>query len=109
MHYLRRTTLVSRMAFALWIDRDLAWAQGLHEYRPMGVAVIAITDRFHPRDFRAARPAPPRLGDHYAGLFASLSDLNRRLARLRRSQRSGNSSSPTPAWLGISPFEPGTL
>lgn len=24
------------MAFALWIDRDLAWAQGLHEYRLCG-------------------------------------------------------------------------
>jgi hypothetical protein len=91
--------LTSRMAFALWIDRDLAWAQGLHEYRPMGVAVIAVTDRFHPRDFRAARPAPPRRGRHYAGLFASLSDVNRRLVRLRRSRQTEANQSPTPAWI----------
>ena len=82
------------MAFALWIDRDLAWAQGLHEYRPMGVAVIAVTDRFHHRDFRPRRAAPPRGGHHYAGLFASLSDVNRHLGRLRRSKHS-----PTPAWI----------
>jgi hypothetical protein len=87
------------MAFALWIERDLAWAQGLHEYRPMGVAVIAVTDRFHPRDFRAARPAPPRHGEHYAGLFASLADLNRRLARLRQPVRTSNQRTPTPAWI----------
>jgi hypothetical protein len=73
------------MAFALWIDRDLAWAQGLHEYRPMGVAVIAVTDRFQARDFRATRPAPPRRANRCAGLLASLGEVNRRLARLRRS------------------------
>jgi hypothetical protein len=82
------------MAFALWIDRELAWAQGLHEYRPMGVAVIAVTDRFDRRDFRPNRFAPPRGGDHYAGLFPSLLDLNRHLARLRRTRHS-----PTPAWI----------
>lgn len=81
------------MAFALWIQDDLAWAQGLHEYRPMGVAVIAVTDRFHRRDFRPGRPAPPRHGRHYAGLFASLSDVNRRLAR------SAKRKSTTPAWV----------
>jgi hypothetical protein len=86
------------MAFALWIEDDLAWAQGLHEYRPMGVAIIAVTDRFHHRDFRPARPAPPRNGDHYAGLFASLSDVNRRLERLNGS-RSGKRQSATPAWI----------
>ena len=48
------------MAFALRIDRDLAWAQALREYRPMGVAAIAVTNRFQARDFRAARPAPPK-------------------------------------------------
>ena len=87
------------MAFALWIERDLAWAQGLHEYRPMGVAVIAVTGCFHARDFRAARPAPPRHGEHYAGLFASLTDVNRRLARLRRPVRISNRGAPTPAWI----------
>ncbi len=28
------------MGFALWLDDELAWAQGTHEYRPMGTAVI---------------------------------------------------------------------
>jgi hypothetical protein len=86
------------MAFALWIEDDLAWAQGLHEYRPMGVAVIAVTDRFHHRDFRPARAAPPRGGKNYAGLFASLSDLNRRLDRLRGSHP-GKGCAATPAWI----------
>jgi hypothetical protein len=40
------------MGFALWIDGELAWAQGVHEYRPMGAAVIGVTDRFRHRDFR---------------------------------------------------------
>ncbi len=64
------------MGFALWIDGDLAWAEGLHEYRPMGVAVIAATDRFRPRDFDRRRPGPPRTRHTYAGLFASVGDLN---------------------------------
>ena len=49
------------MGFALWLDSEkgLAWAQGTHEYHPMGVAVIACTDRFRARDFlpRRRRPA----------------------------------------------------
>ncbi len=75
------------MGFALWIDGDLAWAEGLHEYRPMGVAVIAATDRFRPRDFDPRRPASPRAAGACAGLFASVGDLNawlRRRARLAR-------------------------
>jgi len=77
------------MGFALWIDGDLAWAQGLHEYRPMGVAVIAATDRFRTRDFDRRRPAPPLADAAYAGLFASVGDLNsglreRSVHKLRR-------------------------
>ena len=32
------------MGFGLWLDLDggTAWAQGTHEYRPMGVATVAI-------------------------------------------------------------------
>jgi hypothetical protein len=34
------------MGFAVWIDRrnSLAWAQGTHEYRPMGTAVISLEE-----------------------------------------------------------------
>ncbi len=81
------------MAFALWIGHDLAWAQGLHEYRPMGVAVIAATDRFRHRDFRPCRPAPARDVANYAGLYASLAALNRRLSRPTARP------SATPAWI----------
>jgi hypothetical protein len=71
------------MAFALWIDEDTAWAAGTHEYRPMGVAVIAATDLFRAGDFEPARPAPKRAGKKFQGLFASLEDVNVYLARSR--------------------------
>jgi hypothetical protein len=64
------------MAFALWVDQELAWAEGTHEYRPMGVAVVAITDLFASRDFTPRRKAPPREDVRFAGLFASLVDVN---------------------------------
>jgi hypothetical protein len=91
------------MAFAVWVDGEQAWAQGLHEYRPMGTAVIALTDRFRARDFSPRRSAPPRDAKHYAGLFASLEHVNGRLAALARSQASQKNLrkdlSPTPAWI----------
>ena len=34
------------MGFYLWLDRDVAWAQGSYEYRPMGAAVVAASDLF---------------------------------------------------------------
>jgi hypothetical protein len=73
------------MGYALWVDETTAWAQGTHEYKPMGVAVIAATDQFRARDFRRSRRPPSRRLKTYAGLFASLEDANRYLAR-RRSQ-----------------------
>lgn len=84
------------MGFALWIDEDersrvlsgQAWAEGTHEYRPMGAAVIAITDLFHQRDFSRSRRTPARLDRSFVGLFASLSDVNRYL-RTYRSQSRG--------------------
>jgi hypothetical protein len=30
------------MGFALWMEDEVAWAQGTHEYRPMGSAAMAI-------------------------------------------------------------------
>ena len=57
------------MGFGLWIDREngLAWAQGTHEYRPMGAAVISSTDQFRHRDFRQARKRPRTLQNSFAG------------------------------------------
>lgn len=76
------------MGYGLWIDRRdrLAWAKGTHEYRPMGAAVVAITDQFRPRDFRSMRRVPPHLGNCFAGFFGSLEDVNEHL-RARRTRR----------------------
>jgi hypothetical protein len=69
------------MGFALWIDIEagLAWAQGTHEYRPMGTAVVAKSDQFRHRDFTQKRQRPPHLDAAFAGFFGSLEDLNARL------------------------------
>ena len=76
------------MGFALWIDKDasLAWAQGTHEYRPMGAAVIGVTDQFRPADFRPRRRSPSRLDHAYVGLFGSLEEVNVFLRRSRASR-----------------------
>lgn len=66
---------------------DIIWAQGTHEYKPMGAAVIAATNIFRPRDFSPHRKAPWRNTEGFAGLFASLEDINRYLLE-RRSQPS---------------------
>ncbi|MCC7235307.1 MAG: hypothetical protein IT163_08385 [Bryobacterales bacterium] len=71
------------MGFALWTSHDTAWAAGTHEYRPMGVAVIARSSLFSARDFRPARRLPSRSGPHFRGLFASLGDVNGFLSRTR--------------------------
>jgi len=71
------------MGFALWIDTEMAWAQGRHEYRPMGVAVVSRSDLFRQRDFEPWRRAPRENAPGYAGLFASLGDVNRWLAKRR--------------------------
>ncbi|MCS7042012.1 MAG: hypothetical protein N2036_10285 [Bryobacteraceae bacterium] len=77
------------MGFALWLDGDLAWAQGTHEYRPMGAAVIHSGGIFTPRDFRPSLRAPSRFDPRFAGFFASLGEMNAWLAqrRKRRSQQ----------------------
>jgi hypothetical protein len=71
------------MGFALWADNDRMWAQGTHEYKPMGVAVIAATDLFRQTDFRSGRRCPPRLHSSFIGLFASLGDVNSCLRKNR--------------------------
>jgi hypothetical protein len=71
------------VGFALWTADGLAWAQGTHEYKPMGVAVISATDLFRPRDFDPGRRAPESAAA-YIGLFASMVDLNDWLESQRR-------------------------
>lgn len=71
------------MGFALWLDGELAWAQGTHEYRPMGAAVIHSGGVFTPRDFSPSLRAPGRLDPRFAGFFASLGEMNDWLARHR--------------------------
>lgn len=71
------------MGFALWMEKELAWAQGTHEYRPMGTAVIGSRTLFAARDFRPSLRAPSRSHDSYIGLFASIGEMNDYLRRSR--------------------------
>jgi len=71
------------MGFYLWIDRDVAWAQGTYEYRPMGAAVIAKSDLFRRRDFSPRRKLAPTRDAEYVGQFASLGHLNAHLRKRR--------------------------
>ena len=75
------------MGFALWVDDELAWSEGRHEYQPMGRAVIARTDLFRERDFRRSRRLDCDRLPGYVGLFASLGEVNAYLTgeRARRS------------------------
>jgi hypothetical protein len=82
------------MGFALWIDGPVAWAEGTHEYRPMGAGVVSVTDRFRVRDFHARRRCPSRRERTFIGLFASLEDVNRFLAVVRRRGVSGRVTPP---------------
>ncbi len=72
------------MGFALWIEGDVAWSEGRHEYQPMGTAVVARSDLFRERDFRRSRRRLSTTGPGYAGLFASLGDMNDFLRNQRR-------------------------
>ena len=74
------------MGFHLWIDRDVAWAQGTYEYRPMGTANISTSDLFRRRDFHS-RLRPPR-GAEYVGQFASIGQINAELIKRRKPTRS---------------------
>ncbi len=64
------------MGFALWLEGETAWAEGTHEYRPMGAAVISVTDLFRARDFDPRRPLRREPGPDFAGYFASLVEVN---------------------------------
>jgi hypothetical protein len=69
------------MGFALWIDTvdRVAWAQGTHEYRPLGAAAIAVTDQFRHRDFHRMRRCPAHVRNSFAGFFGSLEEVNQYL------------------------------
>jgi hypothetical protein len=84
------------VGFALWIDESqgIAWAQGTHEYRPMGTAAISSTDRFRHGDFKRDRARPARLTNSFAGFFGSLEEVNLRLRKA-----SGWKTRATPAHL----------
>jgi hypothetical protein len=71
------------MGFYLWLDHDLAWAQGTYEYRPMGAAVISASDLFRRRDFDPKRRLPPLSNARLAGHFASIGHMNIHLRRRR--------------------------
>lgn len=76
------------MGFYLWLDQELAWAQGTYEYRPMGTAVISATDLFRRRDFDSRGKVKPPRSAEFAGQFASLGHLNATLrARRPKSNR----------------------
>jgi hypothetical protein len=74
------------VGFSLWITDDVALAQGTYESRPMGTAVISVTDLFKRRDFRPLRGTPSVFDASYVGLFASLGDLNAALLARRRAR-----------------------
>jgi len=69
------------MGFYLWLDTEVAWAQGTYEYRPMGTAVISRTDVFTRSDFDNRRKRTPPKTARYEGHFASLGHMNQRLKR----------------------------
>jgi len=76
------------MGFHLWVDKEIAWAQGAYEYRPMGVAVISSSDLFRQRDFKLWQRPPDRERAVYLGQFASIGHINAglRQARLREAR-----------------------
>lgn len=55
---------------------DQAWAQGTHEYRPLGCAVIARNGQFRAPDFNRYRRSPHRNSPLFVGLFGSLEEVN---------------------------------
>jgi len=76
--------LWEQMGFYLWLDGEVAWAQGTYEYRPMGAAVIASSDLFRRRDFSSRRRPQPTGTAVFAGQFASLGHLNLQLKKQRK-------------------------
>ena len=86
------------MGFAVWVDEkeQVVWAQGTHEYRPMGAAVMALQDQFRPRDFRQSLKRPADIHNRFVGFFASLEAVNEYMQSPPNQKRSFR---PTPAHL----------
>ncbi|MFN0104790.1 MAG: hypothetical protein ACKV2U_22235 [Bryobacteraceae bacterium] len=66
------------------MSADEAWAQGTHEYRPLGCAVIARNGQFRAPDFNRYRRAPDRRSPLFAGLFGSIEEVNAFLREPKR-------------------------
>jgi hypothetical protein len=64
------------MGFALWVRDGIARAEGTHEYRPMGIAIISKTDLFRASDFRPRLSQVEPSDRDFAGYFASIHHLN---------------------------------
>lgn len=75
---------LNRMGFALYIKDGVSWAEGTHEYRPMGVAIISATDYYRPRDFHPARRRPSHNQQAFQGIFASIGHMNQYLMAKRQ-------------------------
>jgi hypothetical protein len=74
------------MGFALWVKDGVARAEGTHEYRPMGIAIISTTDLFRARDFRPRRSQVELPDRDFAGYFASLHHLNHYLRHANKNK-----------------------
>jgi len=77
------------LGFAVWMDEQdkVVWAQGTHEYRPMGSAVIALHGQFRPRDFRQSLKRPPSLSKQFVGFFGSLEEVNHYVSDDKKERR----------------------
>jgi hypothetical protein len=64
------------MGYALWLDGELAYAEGTHEYRAWGSAVVGMCTQFRLKDFRPQRGKRLRQGKEFVGLFPSLEEVN---------------------------------
>jgi hypothetical protein len=75
------------MAFAHWMDGNVAWPAGTSEYRAMGAALISATDVFRVADFRNSRRTAPLRSSDFVGHFASLGQMNANLRQARSNRR----------------------
>jgi hypothetical protein len=71
------------VGYALWVDREVAWAAGTVEYRALGAAVISNTDLFRSTDFKRDLRPPTFSDPTFAGYFASLGHVNHYLNKAR--------------------------